>query len=86
MEKLTMNRPKSITGMPDAQRDPMNKLLWTVADLQQVIGCGRARVYALVNMQGFPAIRMAGGKRIYIPRDGFLKWLEQQTEAVTGAN
>lgn len=79
-------QPKSITGMPDTQRDPMNLLLWTVADLQRVVGCGRRQAYEMVNMQGFPAIRMAGGKRIYIPRDGFLKWLELQTEAVTGAN
>lgn len=76
-------RPKSVNGIPNEQRDVMSKLLWTVADLQQVIGCGRRQAYELCNRQGFPVIRM--GKRIYVSRDAFLKWLELQTEAVMGA-
>lgn len=70
-------QPKSVDGIPNEQRAPMSKLLWTVADLQQVIGCGRRQAYELCNRQGFPVIRM--GKRIYVSRDGFMKWLEAQT-------
>lgn len=75
-------QPKSVNGIPNEQRDPMSKLLWTVADLQQVIGCGRRQAYELCNRQGFPVIRM--GKRIYVSRDGFMKWLEAQIERVAG--
>ena len=82
MVRQTLNRPKSIKGMPDAQRDPMNLLLWTVADLQRVVGCGRRQAYEMVNMQGFPTIRL--GRKILIPRDAFLRWLDKQTEQALG--
>lgn len=78
----TLLQPKSVNGIPNDERDPMKLLLWTVADLQQVIGCGRRQAYELCNREGFPVIRM--GKRIYIPRDGFLKWLERETKQAAG--
>ena len=82
MNDNTLLQPKSIDVIPDAQRDPMNLLLWTVADLQHVVGCGRRQAYELCNRQGFPVIRM--GKRIYVSRDGFMKWLEAQTQQAAG--
>ncbi len=82
MNDNTLLTSKSINGISNDQRDPMKLLLWTVADLQKVIGCGRRQAYDLCNRQGFPAIRM--GRKIMIPRDGFLKWLERETEQAAG--
>lgn len=48
-----------------------------VSDLQQALGIGRAHAYDLVNREDFPKIRI--GKRILIPRDAFLRWLDRQT-------
>lgn len=62
----------------------MEKLTMNVADLQQALGIGRAHAYELVNRADFPVIRL--GRKILIPRDAFLKWLERQTEAATGSN
>lgn len=63
----------------------MEKLTMTVADLQQALGCGRRQAYELANMEGFPAIRLNGGKKILIPRDAFLRWLDRQTEQAVRA-
>lgn len=75
-------QPKPVNGIQTEQRDPMSKLLWTVTDLQQVIGCGRRQAYEMVNRKDIPTIRL--GKRIYIPRDAFIRWLDSRTESVTG--
>ena len=56
----------------------MERMTMTVADLQQALGIGRRHAYELANRADFPAIRM--GKRIVIPRDAFLRWLDKQTE------
>lgn len=79
MENSMLMQPKSISGMPNEERDPMKLLVWTVADLQRAIGCGRRQAYEMANMAGFPAIRLNGGKKILIPRDAFLRWLDDQT-------
>lgn len=60
----------------------MEKLTLTVADLQQALGIGRRHAYELANRADFPSIRV--GKRILIPRDAFLRWLEKQTGQVEG--
>ena len=49
----------------------------TVSELQEAIGCGRRQAYELANRTDFPAIRL--GKKILIPREAFLRWLDQQT-------
>ena len=58
----------------------MEKLTMTVADLQQALGCGRRQAYELANRADFPAIRLNGGKKILIPREAFMRWLDKQTE------
>lgn len=85
MEKLTMrtqdfqlHKPKSIEGMP------IERLVLTVSDLQPALGIGRAQAYALVNRADFPAIRL--GRKILIPRDALLRWLDKQTEQALGVN
>ena len=56
------------------------RLTMTVSDLQQALGCGRRQAYELANRADFPAIRLNGGKKILIPREAFMRWLDKQTE------
>lgn len=57
----------------------MERMALSVAEVQEALGIGRNAVYNLVNRADFPAIRLNGGRRILIPRDAFLRWLDQQT-------
>ena len=62
----------------------MEKLTLSVADVQHALGIGRNTAYDLVNRADFPAIRLNGGKKILIPREAFLRWLDTQTEKAVG--
>ena len=53
-------------------------LTLTAPEVGEVLGISRAAAYELVRSEGFP--RMKIGKRILIPRDKFLAWIDQQTE------
>lgn len=55
----------------------MERIALSVAEVQKALGIGRNSVYDLVNRADFPKIRM--GRKIIIPRDAFLRWLDQQT-------
>lgn len=59
-----------------------HRLTMNVEELQQALGIGKSRAYDLVNREDFPAIRL--GRKILIPRDAFLRWLDRQTEQVSG--
>ncbi len=53
-------------------------LTLTAPEVGEVLGISRASAYELVRSEGFP--RMIIGKRILVPRDKFLAWIDQQTE------
>ena len=55
----------------------MERMALSVPEVQKALGIGRNSVYNLVNRADFPKIRM--GRKIIIPRDAFLRWLDQQT-------
>jgi excisionase family DNA binding protein len=42
----------------------------------QVLGISRANAYVLMHSKGFPTIRI--GKRMIVPKDKFLNWMEMQ--------
>ena len=42
----------------------------------QVLGISRANAYVLMHSKGFPTIRI--GKRMVVPKDKFLKWMDAQ--------
>lgn len=42
-------------------------------DIKNILGCGKNRTYDIINQKDFPKIKI--GKRFYIPRDEFEKWL-----------
>ena len=55
-------------------------LIMTVDELQDVLGINHNGVYELVRKPGFPAVRVSK-KRIIIPRDRFLQWLDNSADA-----
>jgi excisionase family DNA binding protein len=50
-------------------------LFLTLQEVQAVLGLSRPTVYALAHTPGFPAVRVR--RRILVPRDAFVQWLEQ---------
>ena len=53
-------------------------LTLTAPEVGEVLGISRASAYELVRSEGFP--RMKVGKRILIPRDKFIQWIDENTE------
>ena len=51
-------------------------LLLTVPQTAQLAQMGRAAMYALCRVPGFPVVKI--GKKFLIPRDAFLRWMEEQ--------
>lgn len=49
------------------------KLIYTVIDIQELLGIGRNNAYKLVNSNKFPVRRV--DNRILIPKITFLEWL-----------
>ena len=53
----------------------------SVEDVASYLGISRVGAYTLCHLKGFPSMRI--GKRILIPRDRFLEWIDQrQKEAI----
>ena len=53
-------------------------LTLTAPEVGEVLGISRAAAYELVRSEGFP--RMKIGKRVLVPRDAFLRWIDKNTE------
>lgn len=47
-------------------------------DVASVLGISRANAYTLMHAKSFPTIFI--GKRMLVPKDKFLAWLEEQTQ------
>ena len=54
----------------------------SVEEMATFLGISRVGVYNLCHAKGFPSIRI--GKRILIPRDRFLAWLNELPEVSNG--
>ena len=48
-------------------------------EVAQVLGISRANAYALMHSKYFPTIRI--GKRMVVPKDKLLQWMEAQLTA-----
>ena len=48
-------------------------------DVAQVLGISRANAYTLMHSKGFPTIRI--GKRMTVPKDKLIEWIDQQMTA-----
>ena len=47
-------------------------------DVASVLGISRANAYTLMHAKSFPTIFI--GKRMLVPKDKFLAWIEEQTQ------
>ena len=54
----------------------------SVEELAAFLGISRVGAYNLCHAKGFPSVRI--GKRILIPRDRFLAWLNELPEVANG--
>ena len=45
--------------------------------LAQVLGISRANAYTLMHSKGFPTIQI--GKRMVVPKNKLIEWMEEQT-------
>jgi predicted DNA-binding transcriptional regulator AlpA len=52
-------------------------LMLNAEDIQAVMNVSRAGAYQLMHREDFPTIRF--GKRMVVPRDKFLEWVELNT-------
>lgn len=48
-------------------------------DIAAVLGISRANAYTLMRAKGFPTIYI--GKRMIVPRDKFIEWMDLQVSA-----
>lgn len=53
-------------------------LTLSVPELAAVLGISRAGAYELVHSASFPKVRI--GKRIVVPRDKLIAWIDTQVE------
>lgn len=48
-------------------------------EVAQVLGISRANAYSLMHTKGFPTLKI--GKRLVVPKDKLIAWMEAQTAA-----
>lgn len=51
-------------------------LALSAEDVSQVLGITRANAYALMHSKGFPTLKI--GKRMTVPKDKLMEWMEKQ--------
>lgn len=51
-------------------------LALSAEDVAQVLGISRANAYALMHSKGFPTLKI--GKRMTVPKDKLIEWMEKQ--------
>jgi excisionase family DNA binding protein len=57
-------------------------LLLTMKHIQDITGLSKPKVYELAHRQDFPAVFF--GRAIRVPREAFLRWLDQQAGVKEG--
>ena len=55
-------------------------LMLSAPEVAEVLGISRAGAYDLVRSAGFPHMKL--GNRILVPKDKFIKWIDNNTEGV----
>ena len=54
-------------------------LALSAEDVAQVLGISRANAYTLMHSKGFPTIKI--GKRMTVPKDKLIEWIDKQMTA-----
>ncbi|RQD68655.1 MAG: DNA-binding protein [Tindallia sp. MSAO_Bac2] len=49
----------------------------TVGEVAEVLGISRTGAYEVVKSEGFPCLKV--GRRLLIPRDQFINWIERKS-------
>ena len=57
-------------------------LVLTMKHVQEITGLSKPKVYELAHTRGFPVVRF--GRALRVPRDAFLRWLNEQTGVQEG--
>ena len=57
-------------------------LVLTMKHVQEITGLSKPKVYELAHTRGFPVVRF--GRALRVPREAFLRWLDQQTGVQEG--
>lgn len=47
-------------------------------DIAAVLGISRTNAYALLHREDFPTLKI--GKRLLVPRDRFIRWIDESIE------
>ena len=55
-------------------------LMVSAPEVAEVLGISRAGAYDLVRSAGFPHMKL--GNRILVPKDKFIKWIDNNTEGI----
>lgn len=55
-------------------------LMLSAPEVAEVLGISRAGAYDLVRSAGFPHMKL--GNRILVPKDKFVKWIDNNTEGM----
>ena len=55
-------------------------LALSAEDVAQVLGISRANAYTLMHSKGFPTIKI--GKRMTVPKDKLIEWIDKQMTAL----
>ena len=51
-------------------------LALSAEEVSQALGISRANAYALMHSKGFPTLKI--GKRMTVPKDKLMEWMEKQ--------
>lgn len=54
-------------------------LALSAEDVAQVLGISRSNAYTLMHSKGFPTIKI--GKRMTVPKDRLIEWIDKQMTA-----
>ncbi len=54
-------------------------LTLSAEEVAQVLGISRANAYSLFHAKGFPTLKI--GRRLVVPKNKLLEWMEAQTES-----
>jgi len=77
--KINKNKKKGVRAMRKCKYKSFDDLplMLTVSDVADVLGIGLAHTYEVVRQKDFPTITL--GSRIIVPRDKFLRWIEEKS-------
>jgi len=77
--KNTISTNKKGNNKMNAMYTSVDQLPMTlcVEHIALALGISRSGAYTLMRSKGFPTIRI--GKRMVVPRDKFIKWMDDQT-------